>query len=86
MPSTSSAASISVNAALNTFGNAIETKRWASEHNFNSLIIVTSNWHMPRAMTELERQLPDTRLIAYPVISGKLKRGPWWTNRTPCAC
>ena len=28
-------------AALNTFGNAIQTRRWASEHNFNSLIIVT---------------------------------------------
>ena len=69
-------------AALNTFGNAIETKRWASEHNFNSLIIVTSNWHMPRAMTEIQRQLPDTKLIAYPVISGKLKNDPWWTNPT----
>ena len=36
--------------ALNTFGNALETKRWARAHNFNSLIVVTSNWHMPRAM------------------------------------
>lgn len=67
-------------AALNTFGNAIETKRWASEHNFSSLIIVTSNWHMPRAMKELERQLPDVRLIAYPVISPKMKDDPWWTT------
>lgn len=67
-------------AALNTFGNAIETKRWASEHNFNSLIVVTSNWHMPRAMSELERQLPDARLIAYPVISPKMKDDPWWTT------
>jgi uncharacterized SAM-binding protein YcdF (DUF218 family) len=66
-------------AALNTFGNAIETKRWASEHNFNSLIVVTSNWHMPRAMTELEHQLPDTKLICYPVISPKVKNDPWWS-------
>jgi uncharacterized SAM-binding protein YcdF (DUF218 family) len=36
--------------ALNTFGNALETRRWAYEHNFNSLIVVTSNWHMPRAI------------------------------------
>jgi len=67
-------------AALNTFGNAIETKRWASEHNFNSLIIVTSNWHMPRAMRELQRQLPDATLISYPVISPKMKDDPWWTT------
>lgn len=66
--------------ALNTFGNALETRRWARGHNFNSLIVVTSNWHMPRAMAELEHQLPDVSLIAYPVISEKAKAEPWWSN------
>jgi uncharacterized SAM-binding protein YcdF (DUF218 family) len=66
--------------ALNTFGNAIQTRRWAREHNFNSLIIVTSNWHMPRAMNELAHQLPDVTLIPYPVISEKMKNDPWWQN------
>jgi uncharacterized SAM-binding protein YcdF (DUF218 family) len=66
--------------ALNTFGNALETKRWANEHNFTSLIVVTSNWHMPRAMVELEHQLPDVKLIAYPVVSEKSKNVSWWTN------
>ena len=66
--------------ALNTFGNALETKRWAHEHNFNSLIVVTSNWHMPRAMVELMHQLPETTLIPYPVMSEKVKTEPWWQN------
>lgn len=66
--------------ALNTFGNALETKRWAREHNFNSLIVVTSNWHMPRAMAELAHQLPDVTLIEFPVISEKVKTEPWWSN------
>jgi len=66
--------------ALNTFGNALETKRWAREHNFNSLIVVTSNWHMPRAMAELAHQIPEATLIAYPVISEKVKTEPWWSN------
>jgi uncharacterized SAM-binding protein YcdF (DUF218 family) len=66
--------------ALNTFGNAIETKRWAHEHNFNSLIIVTSNWHMPRAMIEIHHQLPDLTLIAYPVVSDRMKHESWWSN------
>lgn len=66
--------------ALNTFGNALETRRWTREHNFNSLIVVTSNWHMPRAMAELAHQLPDVTLIAYPVISEKVKSEPWWSN------
>src|SRR4029079_6711398 len=66
--------------ALNTFGNALETKRWAVEHNFNSLIVVTSNWHMPRAMAEISHQLPMATLIAYPVIAEKAKTDPWWSN------
>ncbi len=66
--------------ALNTFGNALETKRWAREHNFNSLIVVTSNWHMPRAMAELAHQLPDVTLIAFPVLSEKVKTEPWWSS------
>jgi uncharacterized SAM-binding protein YcdF (DUF218 family) len=66
--------------ALNTFGNAIEARRWAREHNFNSLIVVTSNWHMPRAMAEFAHQLPDVTLISYPVISPRVKDEPWWSN------
>ena len=66
--------------ALNTFGNALEARRWAREHNFNSLIVVTSNWHMPRAMAEISHQLPDITLIPYPVISEKVKSEPWWQN------
>lgn len=66
--------------ALNTLGNALEAKRWARQHSFTSLIVVTSNWHMPRAMAEIEHQLPDVALIAYPVISEKVKSEPWWQN------
>src|SRR6476659_1030574 len=32
--------------ALNTFGNALEPKRWARAPNFNSMIVVTSNWRL----------------------------------------
>jgi uncharacterized SAM-binding protein YcdF (DUF218 family) len=66
--------------ALNTLGNAIETRRWARDRNFHSLIIVTSNWHMPRAMAEIEHQMPDAKLIAYPVVSEKIKGEPWWSS------
>jgi uncharacterized SAM-binding protein YcdF (DUF218 family) len=66
--------------AQNTFGNAIETRRWAHAHNFNSLIIVTSNWHIPRAMIELNHQLPDLTLIPYPVISDRMKTEVWWRH------
>src|SRR5262245_29318723 len=55
--------------ALNTVGNAVETKRWVQSRGFKSLIVVTSNYHMPRAMAELAHQLPDTTLIAFPVVA-----------------
>lgn len=66
--------------ALNTFGNALEIKRWARGHNFNSLIVVTSNWHMPRAMAEVRHQLPDVNLTPYPVLSQRVKADPWWSS------
>ena len=55
--------------ALNTVGNAIETRRWVEGRGFKSLIVVTSNYHMPRAMAELAHQLPDITLVAFPVVT-----------------
>jgi uncharacterized SAM-binding protein YcdF (DUF218 family) len=68
--------------ALNTLGNATETRRWINEQGFRSLIVVTSNWHMPRAMAELEHQLPETALIPFPVVAEKVKNAAWWSDRT----
>lgn len=66
--------------AQNTLGNAIETRRWALDRRFGSLVIVTSAYHMPRAMAELAHQLPDVALIPFPVVSDKLRVEPWWSN------
>jgi len=66
--------------ALNTLGNAVQARRWAIEHGFKSLIVVTSSYHMPRALAELAHQLPDTTLIPFPVVSDRLRIEPWWSN------
>ena len=68
--------------SLNTLGNAIETRRWAQARGFRSLIVVTSNYHMPRAMTEIAHQLPDVTLIA---VSGGVRTscGPSRGGRAP---
>ncbi len=66
--------------ALNTVGNATETRRWAKEQGFKSLIVVTSNYHIPRAMAELSHQLPDVSLIAFPVVTHSLS--DMWQNET----
>jgi uncharacterized SAM-binding protein YcdF (DUF218 family) len=64
--------------AVNTFGNATETRRWAHERGFRSLIVVTSNYHMPRAMAELSHKLPDVTLTPFPVIAERLRAN--WTS------
>jgi len=68
--------------ALNTLGNATETRRWVREQGFRSIIVVTSNWHMPRAMAELGHQLPDITLIPFPVATAKIRNEPWWTSKS----
>lgn len=67
-------------AALNTLGNAVQARRWALNHGFQSLIVVTSAYHMPRALAELAHQLPDASLIPFPVVSDRLRIEPWWSN------
>jgi uncharacterized SAM-binding protein YcdF (DUF218 family) len=66
--------------ATNTIGNAIETRRWVTARGFKSLIVVTSNFHMPRAMAELAHELPDVVLVPYPVVSDKVRVESWSTN------
>ena len=68
--------------SLNTLGNAIETRRWAERWGFRSLIVVTSNYHMPRALAELAHQLPGVALVPFPVVTDKQRAEPWWTNGT----
>jgi uncharacterized SAM-binding protein YcdF (DUF218 family) len=68
--------------SLNTLGNAIETRKWAERRNIRSLIVVTSGYHMPRAMAEIAHQLPGVTLIAFPVFSEKLRAEPWWSSTT----
>jgi uncharacterized SAM-binding protein YcdF (DUF218 family) len=67
-------------AAVNTVGNAAETRRWARERGFRSLVVVTSGYHMPRAMLEIGHRLPDVTLIPFPVVSGQSRAEPWWSN------
>jgi len=66
--------------AVNTTGNAVETRRWVRDRGFSSLIVVTSAYHMPRTMAELARQLPDVALVPFPVVTEKLRNEPWWTS------
>ena len=66
--------------AVNTRSNAAETRRWAHERGFKSLIVVTSNYHMPRAVVELSHAMPNIQLIPFVVVGDKWRDEPWWTS------
>ena len=53
--------------ATDTEGNALEAYDWAKTHNINHMIIVTSEFHMPRAMLAFEQHFPEDALVAYTV-------------------
>lgn len=64
--------------ADDTMGNARETAEWATAENMRSLRIVTSNYHMRRSLFELERLLPNVRLVPHPVVPDHVKSTRWW--------
>lgn len=66
--------------ALDTTGNAAETAAWVRAYRIRSLIVVTSNYHMPRALAEISARLSDVDLLPYPVVSESAKVRPWWLS------
>ncbi len=61
--------------ATSTTGNADETADWVQAQGLHSLLVVTASYHMRRAITELQRSLPDVDLIPVPVLPPALRRG-----------
>ncbi|MBX3536700.1 MAG: YdcF family protein [Chelatococcus sp.] len=66
--------------ARNTIGNAIGARRWAQENNFESVIVVTSNYHMPRTLVELGNTLPGVKLMPYAVVAENSQTERWWSD------
>ena len=50
-----------------TIQNAQETRDWIEKEDYSSIRLVTGNYHMPRAMLELEHALPGIDIYQYPV-------------------
>ena len=53
--------------AEDTLGNASETAAWARERHYRRLILVTDDYHMPRADAELQLAMPEAHIYRYPV-------------------
>lgn len=64
--------------AENTMGNAREIGRWARANGYDSLIVVTSDYHMPRSLVEIRSALPGVELTPYAVKTPALDDQGWW--------
>jgi uncharacterized SAM-binding protein YcdF (DUF218 family) len=59
--------------ATTTRGNAAEIAAWVRAEGIGSLRIVTAGYHMPRALLELRRALPEAALYPHPVMPAPLR-------------
>ncbi len=67
--------------AIDTAGNAQETVKWVADHGMHSLIVVTSNYHMPRALLHLRSVLPrDVAVQPLAVTPAVLDDAQWYAN------
>lgn len=64
--------------AEDTIGNAQEIAAWADSKGYDSLIVVTSDYHMPRALTEIRAASPELQLTPYAVETPSLDNSRWW--------
>jgi len=69
------------NISSNTFENSRETFLWLEKNKYNSVLIVSSDYHMPRAKLEFEKFLNTKNTYYHPVNSnnnlmaiGKIKK------------
>ncbi len=67
--------------ARTTFGNAREASKWAVGKDIRSLVVITSDFHLPRTMVHFSRAFPDIALIPYPVES-TLPVTTWYRYRS----
>lgn len=49
--------------SVDTRSNAEEASRWLTSHKYRSLRLITSDWHMRRALYEFHRALPKRYVI-----------------------
>jgi uncharacterized SAM-binding protein YcdF (DUF218 family) len=67
-------------AAGTTIGNAEETQIWMNLENYQSLRLVTANYHMPRSLMIFHAAMPEITIVPYPVAPEKVKLDGWWRH------
>ena len=62
----------------NTFSNALESLKWVKSKKINSFVLLTNNYHMPRAMLEFKSIFNDIKITPYVFID---ENKIWWKTK-----
>lgn len=68
--------------AEDTVGNGEQTANWAKALGYETVILVTSDYHMPRANVEISAAMDGIHIIPYPVKSSYPLNHKWWGGVT----
>jgi uncharacterized SAM-binding protein YcdF (DUF218 family) len=52
--------------SVDTRSNATETSKWLEAHQYRSARLITTDWHMPRAHSDLNRALQGRDILVVP--------------------
>jgi uncharacterized SAM-binding protein YcdF (DUF218 family) len=67
--------------ATNTVGNAEESVGWVTRHGYKNVLLVTADYHMPRALMEFRAAMPPgVTLIPAVVATGDYRNMAWLEN------
>ncbi|RFB05628.1 YdcF family protein [Parvularcula marina] len=66
--------------AQTTIGNALEARDWAVAHGYEAVVLVTSEFHLPRAAVELKHAAPKLTIVSVPVASRLAPDEGWMTS------
>jgi uncharacterized SAM-binding protein YcdF (DUF218 family) len=66
--------------AIDTNGNARATIRWMQKHNLKDVLLVSANYHLPRAEIIFRRYLPEKKIYFQAVNPPDLKLSYWYLS------
>lgn len=66
--------------ARTTKGNAIESREWLERNGYELVLLVTSDFHLPRATAELRNSVPDIDVVGVPVASELAPELGWMSS------
>lgn len=67
-------------AAATTEGNGVEVADWSRRTKVTRVIVVTSEYHMDRALLELQRAMPEGTFIPHAVMTTKVPPADWYKD------